>query len=338
VADLIVLILGGLAGFFALSWLAQEYGRRTGWQTPEGSEASDWALRHQLALALGAAAMGVCAVVCAQVIETWPARALFMAQAALMAAAGASDLRKFHLPLPLSLAGIALGIVMAAVIQPPLFVVLFGLLWAVAVIALHMLASKGSMQLGDHLATLWIALVMPLNGMIAILAGDLANVILARVKGLRGRRIAAAGPWLLIAAALLALPPYFAWLQPPAPPASQVPIAPPAASAPASRDALLLTLDLAGDQTARVALAADRAGRVAQARVAAGHVQTLAGYARKAGADAPTLDALDALADALARYDVAAVRAATAQIAQQHAALSRMSEPPIIADTSRPIQ
>jgi hypothetical protein len=324
VADFITLTIAGLLAYFALVWLAHEYGRRTGWQTPEGSETSNWATRHNLALALGALAILICAGVCVRVFEAWPARLMFMLQAALMAAAGTSDLRKFHLPLPLSLAGIALGIVMAVLAQPSLFVVLFGLLWAVAVIALHTFVSKGSMQLGDHIATLWIALVMPLNGMLAILIGDLANVILARMKGLRGKKVAAAGPWLLVAAALLALPPYFALLQPQAQaPASReqsVHAEPPAA--PANREALMLALDLAGDQTASVALAEDRSGRMAQARVAAGHVRTLAAYARYAGAEASLLASFDALADALARYDVAAVRAAWAQIAAQRAALA----------------
>lgn len=347
-ADIIVLIVIGQLAFLALSWLAHEYGRRTGWETPAGSETSNWTLRHNLALALGAVAMVICAVVCALVLTTWPARLVFMAQAALMAAAGASDLRKFHLPLPLSLAGIALGIVMTVVIQPPLFVVLFSLLWAIAVIALHIFVSKGSMQLGDHIATLWIALVMPLNGMIAILLGDVANVILARVKGLRGRKVAAAGPWLLIAAALLALPPYFAWLQPQAPASRNLPSQDAQAQAaelveaqaPANRNALLLALDLAGDQTASVALAEGHAARVARAQIAAGHVRTLAAYARYAGAEAALLASLDALAAALTSYDVAGVRVATAQIAVQRASLAHVSVAEItditkiIADTS----
>lgn len=329
-ADIIILIIAGLIAYFALVWVAHEYGRRTGWQTPQGSETSNWALRHNLALALGALAMLICALVCASVLDTWSARFVFMLQAALMAAAGASDLRRFHLPLPLSLAGIVLGIVMVMLTQPPLIVVLFGLLWAVAVIALHMLVSKGSMQLGDHIATLWIALVMPLNGMIAILIGDVANVILARVKGLQGKKVAAAGPWLLIAAALLALPPYFALLQPQAQaPASRNPPlqAAQASSTPANRDALLLALDLAGDQTASVALAKSRAERMARAQVAAGHVRTLAAYARYAGAEGALLASMNALADALARYDVAGVRAATAQIAAQRTALTQTHVP-----------
>lgn len=367
-ADIIVLFVTGQLAFLALSWLAHEYGRRTGWETPAGSETSNWALRRNLALALGAAAMMICAMVCVLVLATWPARLVFMAQAALMAAAGASDLRKFHLPLPLSLAGIALGMVTTVIIQPPLFVVLFGLLWAIAVIALHIFVSKGSIQLGDHIATLWIALVMPLNGMIAILLGDVANVILARVNGLRGRKVAAAGPWLLIAAALLALPPYFAWLQPQAqaaelveaqaPPRSSILVLPQSSSrlaereagsgtrpseresGEANRKALLLALDIAGDQTASVALAEDHVGRVARAQVAAGHVRTLATYARYAGAETPLLASLAALADALARYDVAGVRIATAHIAVQRAALARTSFTEItaitetIADTS----
>lgn len=340
-ADIIALTIGGLIAYLALAWLAHEYGRRTGWQTPEGSETSDWALRQRLALALGALAMVIFAIICAQMIATWPARLLLMAQAALMAAAGASDLRKFHLPLPLSLAGIALAIVTAIVVQPALFVVLFGLLWAVAVIALHIFASKGSMQWGDHIATLWIALVMPLNGMLAILAGDLANVVLARVKGLRGKRVAAAGPWLLIAAALLALPPYFAWFQSQGQaPASREQFVKTQsaelaeAQALSNRDAMVLVLDLAGDQTASVALADDHAARVAKAQVAAGHVHTLAAYARYAGAETSLIASLDALADALAQYDVAGVRAATAQIAALRAALARVPSTEIIADTS----
>lgn len=325
VIDIIALIACGLFAFWGMLALAHEYGRRTGWQTPEGHETSNWAMRNKLAVTLGAIAMIGCALVCWRMVDAWVPRLLIMGQAALLAAAGASDLRKFHLPLPLSLAGMALGIITLALVQPSLFVVVFAAMWAAAVIVLHTLASKGSMQLGDHIATVWIALVMPVNGMLAILAGDLANVVFARIKGLRGKKVAAAGPWLLIAAAILALPPYFAWLQPAQPSVARVMLVVPHSLNVASatqHEALVLALDLAGDQTASVALANDRAGRIAQARQAAEHVRVLAQFARNAGAEPNLIASLDALADGLARYDVAGVRAAAAQIASQRAALA----------------
>jgi len=74
------------------------------------------------------------------------------------------------------------------------------LAWSLVVIVLHTVVSKGSMQLGDHFATVWIALSSPFNGLIAIMLGDAANVVMVRVKGLRGKKVAAAGAWLLFAA------------------------------------------------------------------------------------------------------------------------------------------
>jgi hypothetical protein len=207
----VVLVAGTACGYGALVWLANVYSRRTGWQPPAGTASTDWTLRRNLGIGLGALAVCAGALACSLWEQDWPGRLLIAAQAAVLAAAGASDLRRFHLPLPLTLAGVALAVATALVTRPPVMLMLTGLIWALVVVLLHGLLSKGSMQLGDHLATVWIALAAPLNGMLAVAAGDFANAVLARVKSLKGRKVAAAGAWLIWAAVFVGLPPYVVW-------------------------------------------------------------------------------------------------------------------------------
>jgi hypothetical protein len=197
--------------YSALFLLGNAYSIRTGWKTPQGTEETDWTLRRNVAFMLGLIASLLCAVGSALWLTSLTAQLVATGEGALMAAAGASDLRRFHLPLPFTMGGIAIAIAVAFAMQTPLFIMLFALGWALALILLHAVVSKGSMQLGDHIATIWIALVLPFNGMLALLAGDFANVILARVKGLKGKKVAAAGAWLIVCAALVGVPPYVTW-------------------------------------------------------------------------------------------------------------------------------
>jgi hypothetical protein len=345
IAETFILILAGLAGYAALVLFAVDYGRRTGWQTPEGTDANDWAMRQRVGITLGGLAVVVCAIGCGILMTNWLTRGLVLAQAAVMAAAGASDLRRFHLPLPLSVLGIALAVASLVIMRISPLMLAFALAWALAVIVLHALLSRGSMQLGDHIATIWIALAMPFNGMFAVVLGDFANVILVKAKGLRGKKVAAAGAWLLFAAALVALPPYVAWftnrqsqqtasdsgtvasayVQTLAPDLPLVAMVPQVGASHPHAPTLVVLLDLAGDHTASVALEETREGRVTKAGEAAVQVAHLAGYARQLGATAKTVDALVWLSQALANYDLAGVRGATAQIAQERAALSKLA-------------
>jgi hypothetical protein len=349
ILDLGVLIVFSLGWYALLLWLANKYSIRTHWQPPAGNADINWTLRHYLGLSLGAAAMVVCAIAAGLELAGWPARLLTCAQAALMAAAGASDLRRFHLPLPLTLGGILVAVAATLISGAPLFAVLFALLWAIAVIALHAITSKGSMQLGDHIATLWIALASPFNGLLAVLLGDCANVLLARVKGLRGKKVAAAGAWLMAGAALMALPPYFAWFSPVATGQTRAPITPAAQATlePSQSNALprltrqqnqvatvLITLtQLAGDETGRVALPNARAERITAARNAAVTVARLAAFAQQIAPGAPVTTALADLVTGLDTYNVDRVRAASEALRAERERLTGLlsqGQPPIL--------
>jgi hypothetical protein len=318
--DVLALAVGALALYAVLIWQANVYSRAVRWQPPAGNEQMDWTLRRNLALALGALATAVGAVSSAMVLQAWPLRLLVAAQVAMMAASGSSDLRRFHIPLPLTLLGLGLAIVTIANQQLPLLVVAFSLVWSFIVILMHALLSKGSMQLGDHISTVWIALASPFNGLIAIAAGDAANVILARVKGLRGKKVAAAGAWLLFAAALVGLPPYLAWF------GSSLPTTPLApvkehikrndlTYQSATAHTLLTLTEWASDYTAGVAFANQHDERVSAAREAATHVTRLAALARQLAPASDVVPAMTDLADALAVYDVEGVRSASQRLA-----------------------
>jgi hypothetical protein len=323
-----LLVAAALALYAALVWLSGRYSRATQWQPPSGTEAMDWNRRRILAWLLGACAVTACALASLAWLPAWSVRLLVIGQAAVMAAAGASDLRHFHLPLPLTALGIGLAVVTLLSQPLPLVALIFGLLWACVVILMHALLSKGSMQLGDHLATVWIALASPFNGLLAIVAGDFANVIVARVQGLRGKKVAAAGAWLVCAAALLSLPPYMALLNGSArmnaiqtvsgQKTNTAPVMP------ADKASALLTIArIASDHTARVAFAAHHDARVIAAHDASIHAANLARTAQQIAPDVELASILDDLAQALATYDVAAVRAASQRLADARQELAQ---------------
>ena len=333
--DMLALGAGALAVYVLLVWQANAYSRATQWQPPAGNEQMNWTLRRNLALALGALATAAGAISAALWLHEWPLRLLVAGQAAVMAASGASDIRRFHLPLPLTLLGLGLAIVTLSQQQLPVFVLLFGLAWACLVVLMHALLSKGSMQLGDHIATVWIALASPLNGLIAIAAGDAANVILARVKGLRGKKVAAAGAWLLFSAALVGLPPYIAWFRGMAQTSTLAPVVehitrvdtPPQ---PATAQTLLTLTEWASGYTARVAFVEQREARIVAAREAATHVTRLALMARQYEPESEVAPVMSDLANALTIYDVAGVRSASQRLAEARQRLASA----VISDTT----
>lgn len=316
---------------------AHHYGRD--WMTPEGTDQSNWKLRHDIGVALGAVSVATCAIVCTLFIPSWMGRIFTLAQAVILAAAGASDVRKFHLPLPLTMLGLCLAIVTLMLTKTSMTIVLFGLVWAAALIALHAALSKGSMQLGDHLATLWIALAMPFNGMLAVILGDFANVGVARMKSLQGKKVAAAGAWLIFAAALVGLPPYYALYQNyiksmPAK-SAEAPLAPvgdvadsidspnkPDASTPNPNvKALLDVMALARYETGRLAMIDQRAERIKQARRASTKVARLVSIAAQRGGSHELVETLSDLSHSLAAYDVEGVQAASADLASTYDAM-----------------
>jgi hypothetical protein len=329
--DVVGVVILTLLAYAALVRLSASYSRRTHWEPPEGSPDPDGQSRRQMTFAVGALAAGLGAICVAVWVGPWPARLVLASEAALMAATGASDLRRFQLPLPFTLLGICLALAAYFMLHTSIILLAFGLAWAAVIMVLHALTTKGSMQLGDHITTLWIALAVPFNGPIAIVLGDLANAVLALVKDLRGRKVAAAGMWLVSAAVLVALPPYLSWFIPAAQTSSpqdeivRVPlqITPTITPEQAMNANALITLsEWAGDRTGRVGLVAGHAARIADARQAAGQVASYAAMAKQIAPQSEMTLALQDLVTALQTYDVAEVRDASARMAEQRELLA----------------
>lgn len=334
--------------------LAHQYGKD--WVVPEGTESANWAMRHDLGVALGAAAVAISAITCYLFIPNWLGRVITLAQTIVLAAAGASDVRKFHLPLPLTFAGILLSIVALTLRHTPLFVVMFGLIWAAALIGLHAALSKGTMQLGDHIATLWIALAIPFNGMLAVILGDFANVGVARAKSLKGKKVAAAGAWLIFAAALVGAPSYYELVRNFTKPAALNTVEPIAqdeatkdaaatssnADMPAPQAAVVLdpnvralsdVLTLARYETGRLAMIDQRAERIKQARRASTKLARLASIAAQRGGSHELVYTLQQLSQSLAAYDVEGVQTASAALAAaQDELLTRVSQASVVSN------
>lgn len=318
-------VLAGLAAYALALGAAQGYGLKLGWESPDGAPGSAWTARRRAGTALGAVAVVVGAGLAWLAIDPWPARVATLGQAVLLAVAGASDVHRFQLPLPFTVAGLTLSLVSLSLSGAPPILMAFALFWALAMIVAHAWVSRGTMQLGDHLATVWIALAMPVNGLLAVLAGDAANLVVARARRGRAGKVAAAGPWLLAAAALVALPPYYAWFAPL--PSARAPSARPMAGPVVAPDrarmtaALIQVSELAGEHAAAVALAEDREGRVAAALRASARVRQLAGLAAQLAPESNTAMGLADLARGLETYDVDGVRAASAALADERSRL-----------------
>jgi hypothetical protein len=194
------------------------------------------------------------------------------------------------------------------------------------------------MQLGDHIATVWIALAAPLNGLVAVMAGDSANVALVHIKGLRGKKVAAAGAWLICASALSGLPPYFAWFTSTSPSSvlNQTPLPTLATAidtqhpAPSSTQQMLAAAALiklagwAGEHTARVASHNQRAERIVAARNESAYVARYAMLAKQIAPGSGVATELEALAAALNTYDVEGVRGASLKLAEEQQTLAAL--------------
>lgn len=231
-----------------------------------------------------------------------------LAQIALMAAAAVCDGCRWQLPLPLTLGGIGLALVGVAQAGMPLMVFLAAVT-VLSGLAVNALATRGTWQGGDVMATLWIGLALPATGLLAFAIG-LAGVAAVRVMARWPDRSRApiGGAWLLAAAALFALPGPFALA------AVGTPVErPPQVSVrtrPLQSDEDKVVARLAGDLTARLALIDDHALRTAAAAETAGRIRGLMG-------DAPDSLSVDLalLAAALDAYDLDAVRAVSARLA-----------------------
>jgi hypothetical protein len=328
--DAIILSVFTLAVYVALARFGSLYSQRTHWEPPAGSPDPDGRTRRNLTLALGALSTLVGGVCIALWVGPWPVRLVMALESALMAASGASDIRRFQLPLPFTLLGICLAAATMVMTRVSVILLIFAMIWALVIIVLHAFTTKGSMQLGDHIVTLWIALAAPFNGLIAVAVGDCANVILTHIKDMRGRKVAAAGAWLIGAAMLVAVPPYLVWFAPAAQTAPektivQVPIyVTPVISRKQAltADALITLSEWAGEATGRVGLETRRETRVADAGRAAEQVVQYATVAEQIAPQAAMTQALKNLATALKTYDVASVRDSSERMAEQRVILA----------------
>ena len=341
----LLLTMIGMSFYAVLLMLSAWYARVTQWQPPAGNQSNDWRLRQRIGISLGSIALIVCIAGASIWQVAWQVRLLTILQAALLAAAGASDMQRFHLPLPITLLGAGLAVLTLFLVPVPPFYLFFGVVWVIVIIVLHALVSKGSMQLGDHVATVWIALAAPANGLLAIALGDAANVIFARIKGLKGRKVAAAGAWLLFATALAATPPYFLLFsgeaqtfldnqsRQPVPLIDPTPGPYPRINRGVSAKkltpnevitaTLLLTLaNDAGDHTASVAFVDTHAGRVKAAKEEASQVSGMAQLAHSIAPSSTLQITLSNLAYALNTFNLEAIRSSSQQLADERVYLT----------------
>lgn len=323
-------------GLFALFAALSELYDRAGWRLPAGAEDANLTRRLRVGIVLGGGACLVCVV--AVVVQT--DRPLIMtglvAQGALMAAAGVTDLHKFRLPLPATLGGIALALALATMLAVPVEIVALGGLWACVLVLVHARMTGNRMGWGDHLATLWIGLAAPMVGVFAILAGHCATALCARLTGWSKRPVPIGGAWLLSCAMLFALPSSLqngAKAERPLPeiraaalefgPAGRI------ATTTARHRVLRDVLREAGFLTAGIAFEKDRAGRRRAAQHAAVRVTELAqlaAWAEHPGDQSPSR-LLNDLARALDRYDLESIDALSQERARLVDALPDGSQP-----------
>ena len=312
-------MLAALAGFGLLAALGLRYD--PAWPGPPAGARA--VARPRAALTVGTACVLVAALGALSQTISIEARGIALAQAALMAAAAVCDWRKWQLPLPFTLGGIGLGVVGLALAGSPL-------LWGLAAVtvltalAINVLATAGTLQGGDVLATLWIGLALPGMGLLAFALGQV-GLNVARLFGRwpRATRAPVGGAWLMAAVALLALPGLPALIEPAM---VAVPAAPPitAQIAPAPKAEWRETVRAAADATAWVAFAERGPERVARAGQAAARVRALAD-----DSDAPraVVGALRDLAAALEAYDLDAIRVASARLSDLRADATFTKEP-----------
>lgn len=205
-AGLLALALFETAFLAALA-LLERY-NSADWQVPSGTEQSNWGLRHRVSLALGVISVALSALCATLFIHDVLLRGLLLTQSALMAVAAANDFRRFRLPLPVTLCGLAVAALALAVGPFTPLVIGIALLWAILVCFALVFVARSGMSLGDYIALFWIALAAPFNGLLAVLFGQLGLDILGCLTGWKAarKRVPVGGAWLIVAAALLAAP------------------------------------------------------------------------------------------------------------------------------------
>lgn len=329
--------------FFAvLTWI--ERYSAADWTVPAGVEDSNWALRRKVSIVLGVGAVVITAVSSTLWIRDPVARALMNAQSVVMAVSAANDFRRFRLPLPLTVTGLLIAIVLLAIGPYAWPIVVLALVWAVALSLVHRFVAKSGMSLGDQIALLWIALAAPFNGLLAVFIGQLTLDILARITDWKAKkkRVPIGGAWLICAAALLAVPQWPAWVMTASASAPVLADYESAPGRPISNDALFRSGRMTDDGlaqlrgiaqeaayvTGRLSFEEDRQTRVRLARVAAQRVRELRVAAMQANvpstAKAPLSGLLGELASALETYDIDAVRRSSSALSERRRAIEAL--------------
>lgn len=329
--------------FFATLTYMERYDTAD-WTVPAGVEDSNWALRRRASVVLGMLAVVVTAVAATIWIKDTTARGLMLAQSVIMAVSGANDFRRFRLPLPLTIVGLGIAAVLLAIGPYSGMIIALAIGWSALLILIHRFVARTNISLGDQITVFWIALAAPFNGLLAIFAGQLVLDILARITDWKARkkRVPIGGAWLAAAAMLLAVPQWPALL------ATATASAPVAADVVdpgvASRDALFRSGRVTRDGlselrqiayeasylTGRLSFVSNRAERIAQARHVSERVRELRRMALLAEAPAtarmPLARTLSELSQALAIYDVDAVRAVSGDLSDRRTALDQLLE------------
>jgi Flp pilus assembly protein protease CpaA len=329
------------AGFYALVFVAlllfMERYSGYAWTVPAGSENSNWALRNRVSFVLGMLVVVAASASASLRIADPLERGLTCLTAVIMAVAGANDIKRFRLPLPLTIVGLMVAVVLFMVgpFDLPFLLLAFG--WAAMLIVIHTFIARSGMALGDMIALFWIALASPFNGLLAVFVSQLVMDALARITTWKAdkKRIPIGGAWLVATAAAIALPHW------------PVLISAATANAPlgiarapvqdngalmqaafeageygeAGLDDLNYILRDAGYLTARISMYDKREQRVAAAVAAARKVAEMRIHVLQTEVPKtvklPAAEVLSDLSTALAAYDTDGVRAAASRLAVQ---------------------
>jgi hypothetical protein len=331
--DVAVGVLFWLLAFAALLMAMERYSS-VGWEVPQGSENSDWALRKRVAVVLGVLVVAVAAGFASARIVDPLERALTSLIAVIMAVAGANDIRRFRLPLPLTLVGLGASVLLFIVGPFAMPILILALAWATLMIVIHIFVARSGMALGDMIALFWIALASPFNGLVAVFLSQITMDVLGRITTWKKdkKRIPIGGAWLVATAAAIALP---HWPMVISAATANAPLG--LASAPAEDDGarmraafeagmyteaglgdLSLILRDAAYLTARISMLDTREQRIVASVDAAGKVAEMRTYALQTEVPKrlklPVAEVLQDLSRALAAYDVDGVRAAASRL------------------------
>jgi hypothetical protein len=312
------------------------------WKSPAMTDDMNMPLRKQFSLGLGLAVVTLSSVLATFFIKDAALRAVVLLQSVVMAVSAANDFRRFRIPLPLTVVGLGLAVIALILSGAAWWVFALAFVWGFGLNTLHTVLSKNSMGLGDHLATIWIALASPFNGILPIVIGQLILHLVAKFKGWDRKRLPVGGAWLIAAAAILTVPPFPALLANSATPSFASFALPP--NAHMTNAQLFANAEFDGDDlrtfarytrevgyvTAMVSFEPNRDERIVRAREASLQLKQLGEYMATINIPSankmPTLHTIDRLSVALANYDVETVRVESLELAHQRDRLSDLTK------------